>query len=81
LVTFDVNGPKSLNKNGKRAIELMMMRLSEGEGYQTTNQLKAVMLKECMMRQIPLPSISIDEGGNMGTSADTKVTTGSIVKE
>lgn len=81
LVTFDVNGPKSVNKNGKRAIELMMMRLSEGEGYQTTNQLKAVMLKECMMRQIPLPSISIDEGGNMGTSADTKITTGSIVKE
>lgn len=70
IVSFDPNGIHSINRNGKRAIELVMMRLSEGENYQVTNQLKATVLKECMLRQLPLPTISLEEGGGGAVAAE-----------
>ncbi len=63
LATFESKGIRSINKSGKRAVELMLMRLSEGESYQMTNQLKAMALKEAILRQLPPPTVSLEEGG------------------
>jgi flavorubredoxin len=64
LVDMDSNGIKNIFSQHERALVLLLNKFSQNENYGFFNELKAMAIKECLLRHLPIPLTTISSGSD-----------------
>lgn len=71
LMTINDKDVVKIKKNASRALELFLYALSDHQSSRVSNQIKALMLQETMIRQLPPPTFAIEEAMDLGMESFT----------
>lgn len=70
LIDMDIDGIKNVFSQHERALVLLLNKFSHLHDYGLFNELKALAIKECLLRHLPIPTSTLSYGGDEDHSND-----------